>query len=225
MIAGIDVFRAPLQRSPDLVLFRFATMRSVGHVSVSVAMISRKPFKPTKQQLIEAAGKRVPDVIAPNLRVLFCGINPGLYTAAVGHHFARPGNRFWPALHQSGFTNRLISPFDERDLLKLGVGISNVVPRATASAAELTREDFSKGGRRLAVKVKRYKPRIVAILGVGAYRQAFDKPKAQVGEQVECIHAARVWVLPNPSGLNANYQLPEQVRLFRALRAKAEAIS
>jgi len=220
MVAGIDVFRAPLQRSTDLV-FRFATMRSVGHVSVSVAMISRKPFKPTKQQLIEAAGKTVPDVIAPNLKVLFCGINPGLYTAAVGHHFARPGNRFWPALHQSGFTNRLISPFDERELLKLGVGISNVVPQATASAAELTREDFRKGGRLLAAKVKRYRPRIVSILGVGAYRQAFDKPKAQVGEQFERIHAARVWVLPNPSGLNANYQLPVIVRLFAELRAAA----
>ena len=184
-------------------------------------MISRKPFKPTKQQLIEAAGKTVPDVIAPNLKVLFCGINPGLYTAAVGHHFARPGNRFWPALHQSGFTNRLISPFDERELLKLGVGISNVVPQATASAAELTREDFSKGGRLLAAKVKRYTPRIIAILGVGAYRQGFDKPKAQVGERFERIHAARVWVLPNPSGLNANYQLPVIVRLFAELRAAA----
>ena len=114
-----------------------------------------KPFKPHKQQLIEAAGKTLPDVITPNLRVLFCGINPGLYTAAVGHHFARPGNRFWPALHKSGFTDRLISPFDERELLKLGIGISNVVPHATASAAELTKEDFASGGRLLALKVKR----------------------------------------------------------------------
>ncbi len=188
-------------------------------------MTGRKPFKPTKQQLIEAAGKTLPDVIAPNLKVLFCGINPGLYTAAVGHHFARPGNRFWPALHKSGFTKRQLSPFEERELLTLGIGISNVVPHATASAAELTREDFSKGGRLLAAKVKRYKPRIVAILGLGAYRQAFDQPKAKVGEQFEPIHAARVWVLPNPSGLNANYQLPELVRLFRALRENAEAIS
>jgi TDG/mug DNA glycosylase family protein len=188
-------------------------------------MTGSKPFKPTKQQLIEAAGKTVPDVIAQNLRVLFCGINPGLYTAAVGHHFARPGNRFWPALHQSGFTDRLMSPFDERELLESGIGISNVVPHATASAAELTREDFAKGGRLLAAKVKRYRPRIVAILGVGAYRQAFEKPKAQVGEQLERIHAVRVWVLPNPSGLNANYQLPDLVRLFRVLRAKVEVIS
>lgn len=188
-------------------------------------MAVTKPFKPTRQQLVEAAGKKVPDVIAPNLKVLFCGINPGLYTAAVGHHFARPGNRFWPALFKSGFTDRLVSPFDERELLERGIGISNVVPHATATAAELTREDFIAGGRALARKVKRYRPRVVAILGVGAYRQAFNQPKANVGEQLEHIHSARVWVLPNPSGLNANYQLPEIVRLFRALRAKAETIS
>lgn len=181
-----------------------------------------KPFKPTKQQLIDAAGKTLPDIIAPNLRVLFCGINPGLYTAAVGHHFARPGNRFWPALFQSGFTNRLLSPFEERALLNMGVGISNVVPHATASAAELTRKDFVAGGRLLTAKVKKYRPRIVAILGVGAYRQAFDRPKAVIGEQVERIHSARVWVLPNPSGLNANYQLPDLVRLFRDLREAVE---
>src|SRR5256885_13202453 len=157
-------------------------------------MTISNPFKPTKQQLIDAAGKTLPDVIAPNLRVLFCGINPGLYTAAVGHHFARPGNRFWPALYKSGFTDRLVSPFEERELLKSGIGISNVVPHATASAAELTRDDFIKGGRMLAAKVRRYKPRIVAILGVGAYRQAFNQPKARVGEQAERIYDARVWV-------------------------------
>ena len=181
-------------------------------------MTISKPFKPTKQQLIDAAGKTLPDVIGPNLRVLFCGINPGLYTAAVGHHFARPGNRFWPALHKSGFTDRLLSPFAERELLESGIGISNVVPHATASAAELTKEDFIAGGRALAAKVKRYHPQVVAILGVGAYRHAFAKPKAQIGEQAERIHDARVWVLPNPSGLNANYQLPELVRLFVELR-------
>src|SRR2546421_2982739 len=184
-------------------------------------MTISKPFKPTKQQLIDAAGQTVPDVIAPNLRVLFCGINPGLFTAAVGHHFARPGNRFWPALYKSGFTNRLVSPFEERELLKSGIGISNVVPHATASAAELNREDFPRGGRLLARKVKKYRPRVVAILGVGAYRQAFNQPKAQVGEQPERIHDARVWVLPNPSGLNANYQLPEIVRLFIELKKVA----
>ena len=179
-----------------------------------------RPFKPTKQQLQAAHGKTLPDVIGPGLRVLFCGINPGLYTAAVGHHFARPGNRFWPALHKSGFTNRLVSPFEESELLELGIGITNVVAHATASAAQLTKEDFLRGGRALSMKVKRYRPRIVAILGVGAYRQAFNQPKAIVGEQGEHIHAARVWVLPNPSGLNANYQLPELVNLFTEMRRK-----
>lgn len=181
-------------------------------------MAVTKPFKPTKQQLAEAAGKKVSDVIAPNLKVLFCGINPGLYTAAVGHHFARPGNRFWPALFKSGLTDRLVSPFEERELLKLGIGISNVVPHATATAAELTREDFVAGGHALAAKIERFRPKVVAILGVGAFRDAFAKPKAQVGEQPERIHNARVWVLPNPSGLNANYQLPHLVKMFAELR-------
>jgi len=180
------------------------------------------PFKPTKQQLTEAAGKTVPDVIGPDLRVLFCGINPGLYTAAVGHHFARPGNRFWPALHQSGFTNRLLSPFAERELLRLGLGVTNVVRHATATAAELTKDDFKRGGAKLRSKVRRYRPRIVAVLGVGAYRQAFAQPKAAIGEQEERIADARVWVLPNPSGLNANYQLPDLVKLFEELRNAAD---
>jgi TDG/mug DNA glycosylase family protein len=181
------------------------------------------PFKPTKQQLIQAAGKTVSDVIAPGLRVLFCGINPGLYTAAVGHHFARPGNRFWPALHASGFTARLLSPFEERELLELGFGITNVVSRATASAAELTPADFIKGGRLLRNKVRRFQPKCVAVLGVGAYRAAFAQSKAVVGEQDEGIHGARVWVLPNPSGLNANYQLPDLSRLFRAVRLAVDS--
>jgi double-stranded uracil-DNA glycosylase len=181
-----------------------------------------KPFKPTKQQLIEAEGKTVPDVIGPDLRVLFCGINPGLYTAAVGHHFARPGNRFWPALHRSGFTDSLLSPFEERRLLRLQIGITNVVARATAAAAELTKEDFIKGGGRLRAKVRRYRPRVVAVLGVGAYREAFARPKAVIGEQDERIGDARVWVLPNPSGLNANYQVNDLVKLFKELRRAAE---
>ena len=185
-------------------------------------IVSPQPFKPTKQQLVEAAGKTVPDVIGPDLRVLFCGINPGLYTAAVGHHFARPGNRFWPALCRSGFTERLLSPFEERELLSLGLGITNVVARATTSASELTREDLVEGGRALKAKVRRYRPRIIAILGVGAYRQAFAQPKAVIGEQTERIVSARVWVLPNPSGLNANYQLPDLVKLFRELRQAAD---
>ena len=184
---------------------------------------SPEPFKPTKQQLIEAAGKTVPDVIAPGLRVLFCGINPGLYTAAVGHHFARPGNRFWPALHASGFTDRLLSPFEEKELLQLSLGVTNVVARATAAASELSHDDFVKGGRVLRSKVRRYHPRIVAVLGVGAYRAAFARPKAVIGDQDEQIGEARVWVLPNPSGLNANYQLNELSRLFRVLRLAADS--
>jgi double-stranded uracil-DNA glycosylase len=179
------------------------------------------PFKPKKSQLIEAAGKTVPDVIGHDLRVLFCGINPGLYTAAVGHHFARPGNRFWPALYQSGFTDHLLSPFAERELLQLGLGITNVVPHATAAASELTRDHFKQGGAKLRAKVRRYRPRVLAVLGVGAYREAFARPKASIGEQDEQIADARVWVLPNPSGLNANYQLNDLVKLFKELRRGA----
>jgi TDG/mug DNA glycosylase family protein len=190
-------------------------------VSKPAETAAERPFKPTKQQLIEAAGKTVPDVIGPGLHVLFCGINPGLYTAAVGHHFARPGNRFWPALHQSGFTVGLLSPFEERQLLQLRLGVTNVVARATAAASELTKDDFVKGGGRLRAKVRRYRPRIVAVLGVGAYREAFARPKAVIGEQEERIADARVWVLPNPSGLNANYQLNDLVKLFKELRRAA----
>lgn len=193
--------------------------------SKQAKIVSTQPFKPTKQQLIDAANKTVPDVIGPDLLVLFCGINPGLYTAAVGHHFARPGNRFWPALYRSGFTDRLLSPFEERELLDRGLGVTNVVARATASASDLTKDDFIKGGRALRAKVRRYRPRIVAILGVGAYRQAFAQPKALIGEQDQRIADARVWVLPNPSGLNANYQLPDLVKLFRALRQASGAAS
>jgi len=185
--------------------------------------LSRLPYKPTREEIASAAGQTVPDVIAPGLRVLFCGINPGLYTAAVGHHFARPGNRFWPALHQSGFTARLLSPFDEIELLEMGLGITNVVARATATAAELSAKDFINGGRILRRKIRRFAPRFVAVLGVGAYRVACGQLKAAIGEQDEHLAGARVWVLPNPSGLNANYQLPDLVRLFRELRVQAEA--
>ena len=182
-----------------------------------------KPWKPTKQQLIAAEGKTVADVIAPRLRVLFCGINPGLYTAAVGHHFARPGNRFWPALYAAGFTDRLVSPFDERELLKSGYGITNVVMRATATADGLSREDLYKGGELLAAKVRRYRPRVLAILGLGAYRTAFEKPKAVIGRQEEMIGETVIWALPNPSGLNAHYQAKQLGSLFSELRAAAEA--
>jgi len=181
-----------------------------------------KPWKPTKEQLLAATEKTVRDVIAPDLRVLFSGINPGLYTAAVGHHFARPGNRFWPALYAGGFTGRVLSPFEERELLKSGYGITNVVARATASADLLTKEEIVKGGERLRAKVLRYRPRVLAVLGVGAYRTAFSKPKATVGRQEEQIGNTTLWVLPNPSGLNANYQAADLARLFRELQ---EAVS
>ncbi|HEU4837715.1 MAG TPA: G/U mismatch-specific DNA glycosylase [Pyrinomonadaceae bacterium] len=180
-----------------------------------------RPWKPTKEQLLAATEKTVRDVIAPDLRVLFCGINPGLYTAAVGHHFARPGNRFWPALYAGGFTDRLLSPFDERELLKSGYGITNVVARTTASADMLTKEEIVTGGERLRAKVLRYRPRILAVLGLGAYRTAFNQPKAAVGRQEDRIGDTILWVLPNPSGLNANYQAADLARLFRELRESA----
>jgi len=177
-----------------------------------------KPWKPTREQLLAATEKTVRDVIAPNLRVLFCGINPGLYTAAVGHHFARPGNRFWPALHAGGFTDRILSPFDERELLKNGYGITNVVMRTTATADQLAREEIITGGEQLRAKVLRYKPRVLAVLGMGAYRTAFNQPKASIGRQNETIGDTILWVLPNPSGLNANYQAADLARLFRELK-------
>ena len=177
-----------------------------------------KPWKPTREQLLAAREKTVRDVIAPNLRVLFCGINPGLYTAAVGHHFARPGNRFWPALYAGGFTDRLLSPFDERELLKSGYGITNVVQRTTASADQLTKDEIVAGGERLRKKLLRYRPKVLAVLGMGAYRTAFNKPKANVGRQDELIGQTLLWVLPNPSGLNANYQAADLARLFRELK-------
>lgn len=180
-----------------------------------------RPWKPTREQILAAEGKTVPDVIAPGLKVLFCGINPGLYTAAVGHHFARPGNRFWKALHESGFTDRLLSPFDERELLLLGYGVTNIVARATAVADSLTKGETVKGGQRLAAKVRRYQPKILAVLGMGAFRVAFARPKSGVGRQPFMIGETITWVLPNPSGLNANYQQAELTRLFRELKAAA----
>jgi TDG/mug DNA glycosylase family protein len=167
---------------------------------------------------LAAAGKTVPDVIAPGLRVLFCGINPGLYSGATGHHFARPGNRFWPALHGGGFTPRVLKPWEERELLAWGHGITNLVARATATAAELSKEEFVAGARRLARKVKRYQPEWVAVVGIGAYRAAFGRPKAVIGPQPERIGSARLWLLPQPSGLNANHQMPALAAAFGELR-------
>jgi TDG/mug DNA glycosylase family protein len=175
-------------------------------------------WKPSRAELAAAVSRTVPDVIGPGLRVLFCGINPGLYTAAIGHHFGRPGNRFWPVLHAAGFTPHRVAPWEEQALLPLGYGITNVVPRTTATAAELLPEEIVAGGRALAEKVRVYAPRVLAVLGIGAYRTAFGAPAASVGPQPALLGTTRVWVLPNPSGLNANYQRDELVALFRTLR-------
>lgn len=179
--------------------------------------MSNLPWKPTKQQLADALGKTVPDVIEMNLKVLFCGINPSLYTAAVGHHFARPGNRFWPVLCKSGFTPVIFSPFDEHELLKFGYGITNVVNRATAAASDLSKEEIRTGGKKLIATVLQYRPKILAVCGVGAYREVFDTADVKIGRQELTIGTTTLWVLPNPSGLNANYQIDKLVELFREL--------
>src|SRR5947209_11888627 len=184
----------------------------------SPAATSSGRRKPTSVELARAAGKGLRDVLAARLRVLFCGINPGLYSAATGHHFARPGNRFWPALHAAGFTPRLLHPSEQLLLLEAGYGLTNLVARATAGAAELAPAEFVAGRKRLAAKVRRHRPRVVAFLGMGAYRHAFDEPQATLGEQPQRFEAARVWVLPSPSGLNANYQLGALVSELRALK-------
>lgn len=185
--------------------------------------ISKKPFtKPTKEELTKAFGVSIPDLIRPNLKILFCGINPGLYSGATGLHFARPGNRFWPALHQSSFTTRLLAPWENEELLDAGYGVTNLVMRTTATAAELGDDEYRAGRKALARKIKKYSPRWVAILGLGAYRTGFDRPEASVGRQTEKIGSSGLWVLPNPSGLNANYQLPKLIEMFEELRLAAE---
>ncbi len=176
-----------------------------------------RPPRPTTTDLRDAENRTIPDLIGPGLHVLFCGINPGLYSGATGDHFARPGNRFWPALHAGGFTDRLLSPWEKHLLLTSGYGITALVRRATATAAELNDEEFRAGRRSLTRKVRRYSPRWVAVLGLGAYRAGFGRPRAVAGQQPERIGSARLWVLPNPSGLNANHQPPELARMFREL--------
>jgi TDG/mug DNA glycosylase family protein len=168
-----------------------------------------------------AVGRTVPDVVAPGLRVLFVGINPGLWSAAVGEHFARPGNRFWKALHAGGFTPRVLAPGDRQALLDAGCGITNLVARATASAAALDDAELVAGARRLRAKVRRLRPAVVAFCGLDAYRTALRRPAARVGPQPGRFAGARVWLLPNPSGLNAHWQLPALGRAFAALRRAA----
>lgn len=174
--------------------------------------------KPTPDDLRDAADRAIPDTVAPGLRLLFVGINPGLYSGATGHHFARPGNRFWPTLHGAGFTPRRLAPDETDELLALGIGITNIVNRTTATAVELTRDELRAGAERLRETVARYRPQTVAVLGVTAYRTAFDQPKAVLGRQPAALEGAELWLLPNPSGLNAHYQLPVLIEVFGRLR-------
>lgn len=175
------------------------------------------PLRPSPADLRAAVGRRVPDVVAPGLRVLFCGINPGLWSGAVGHHFARPGNRFFTVLHRSGLTPVRLEPSEDRCLLDYGLGVTNLVARSTASAEELSAEELRTGGRTLRRKVGRLRPETVAFVGITAYRLAYGSPRATVGEQEAPMAGARVWVLPNPSGLQATYQLDDLVELYGAL--------
>jgi TDG/mug DNA glycosylase family protein len=179
--------------------------------------------RPSKADLEAARGRSIPDVLAPDLDVVFVGINPGLWSGAVGHHFARPGNRFWKALHGAGFTERVLSPFDDASLVDRSLGVTNLVDRTTATAAELSDDELREGVRRLAERLAPLRPRIVAVLGVGAYRTGFDRPRAEIGPQEERLGDAGLWVLPNPSGLNAHYQLDALIERFGALRVVVEA--
>ncbi|MFI5662141.1 G/U mismatch-specific DNA glycosylase [Streptomyces sp. NPDC051684] len=175
----------------------------------------------TQADLEAARDRLLPDVVASGLDVLFCGINPGLLSAATGHHFARPGNRFWPVLHLSGFTPRQLKPSEQQELLSYGLGITNVVARATARADELSAEEYREGGRALEEKVGELRPRWLAVVGVTAYRSAFGEPKAKIGPQERTIGGSRVWVLPNPSGLNAHWSAATMAEEYARLRTAA----
>ncbi|HTU90572.1 MAG TPA: G/U mismatch-specific DNA glycosylase [Gemmataceae bacterium] len=181
--------------------------------------------RPTRAEIAAATGRTVADLIAPNLKVLFCGINPGLYTAAIGHHFGRPGNRFWPALYASGFSDRLLSPYEERELLPRGYGITNIVARASARADDLTENELREGARTLERKVKRYRSKFIAFLGITAYRTAFGRPHAVLGLQPEMLAETKIWLLPSPSGLNAHHSPAALARLFAELRDAIEELS
>lgn len=172
----------------------------------------------TPEELLAARDRIVPDVVAGGLRVLFCGINPSLMTGATGHHFAHPGNRFWPVLHLSGFTPRQLKPSEQDELLTHGLGITNVVARATARADELSTAEFREGGELLSAKVEQLEPSWLAVVGVTAYRTAFGERRAQIGPQERTIGGARVWALPNPSGLNAHWTVRTMAEEFARLR-------
>ena len=180
--------------------------------------------KPTKAQLAAAVDKTIDDVIAPGLHVLFVGINPGLYSGWSGCHFARPGNRFWPTLYAAGFTPRQLAPAEQQELLRYGCGVTNFVARATARADELSAEELVAGGVRLNRTVVEFQPQRVAVLGITAYRAAYARPQAQIGRQPEPIGGRPVWVLPNPSGLNAHYTLASLAEVFQAFRLELEKL-
>jgi TDG/mug DNA glycosylase family protein len=173
---------------------------------------------PSKAELEAARGRTIPDVLGPDLDVVFVGINPGLWSGAVGHHFARPGNRFWKALHGSGFTDRLLTPLEDAMLLERDLGLTNLVARTTATAAGLAADEIRAGARELEDRLATLHPRSVAVLGIGAYRTGFARGDATLGLQDKDLGGARLWVLPNPSGLNAHYQLDELTERFLALR-------
>ncbi|MEJ7600151.1 MAG: G/U mismatch-specific DNA glycosylase [Kofleriaceae bacterium] len=181
------------------------------------------PFRPSREQQLKSIRKRVPDLIAPNLDVLFCGVNPGLYSAAVGHHFAGPGNLFWSTILAAGLTPRLFSAFDEPELLALGYGITNMVQRTTASAEEIAKDELRRGAKALRRKVLQFKPRFLAVCGIVAYRVGFEHNKAVVGLQPDKIGETSVWLLPNPSGLNAFHQPALMNQMFTEFRLALEA--
>jgi TDG/mug DNA glycosylase family protein len=205
---GVDVRKITLN-----VASRSAGIRA--DLMAGTELLARRP---TPAEIVAAQGRTIPDLIAPGLSILFCGINPGLYSAAVGRHFARPGNRFWTTLHRAGITARVLLPIESAALLDMGCGITDLVARSSARAEELTRDELVAGRRRLVAKVKRYRPRCLAVLGISAYRTAFQQPTAVIGEQVQRIGATVVWVLPNPSGLNAHYPPLKLVEEFGRLR-------
>jgi double-stranded uracil-DNA glycosylase len=178
-------------------------------------------MKPTRSELLQAYGAVIPDLVEPGIRVLLVGINPSLYSGWTGLHFARPGNRLWRTLHEAGFTDRLLRPEDTEAILAAGLGITNLVARATARADELTDEEVRAGVEPLARLVRSLTAPVVAFLGVSTYRVAFGRPRARVGRQEERFEDAGVWVLPNPSGLNAHYQQPALTTAYAEVRAAA----
>ncbi len=181
-----------------------------------------KNFKPSKEDLRDAANRTTEDLIDYDLKVLFCGINPGIWSGATGFHFAKPGNRFWKALHFGGFSDRVLHPSEEHELLENGYGITNFCRRTTARADELTTEEYVEGGKALAKRIKKFKPQFLAVLGITAYRLAFNQPKVKLGLQEEKIGRTKIWLLPNPSGLNAHYQINDLAKLFGELKQAVE---